>query len=263
MADTKRPTFFAAAALLLGVLGYALYVGYVTTDVRLQAISLGVVGSLLASIVFALLSEWTDSPHNRALGRLEGALTRVESLRAEAEARLDAGVRSVTDKYDHNPDFWFGILRPATKLDLVGHSLSGWIEPALRQQLKDQVGRLLTQGARVRILLMDPDGPEANRKKTLMGKDYPAKIREFAELLGELVEDFGESFKAEMLAIRFARDDLAYMSIDNGRDLHVSPYLSVTRATHPIVVTIDGGSKFAIGYRADFEQTWRRAVASK
>ncbi len=259
MATSKRTTFFAAAVPLLCVLGAAVYLGYVTTDQRLQAVALGVVGSLLASIVFTVLSDWTDSPQNRTIDRLEGALSRVEALRLEAEARLNAGVRSVSDKYEHNPEFWFGILQPATKLDLVGYSLSGWVDPTLGPRLKDQLRRLLTDGAKVRILLMDPDGPGAARKKELMGKDYPARIRDFVELLGELMDEFAESFEADTLGIRLAKDDLAYMMIDNGQDLHVSPYLSVTRANHPIVVTIEGASKFAVGYRADFEQMWKRA----
>jgi len=133
------------------------------------------------------------------------------------------------------------------------------VQGEFRARLKQAISRILKEGGRVRIVFMDPKGDLADDKSKLLEKNYKLHIEGFVDLLGELMEEFEESFEAEHLAIYLAADNLTYMLIDNGGDIHVSPYMAVSRADHPLVVQIAGDSPYAEGYRIDFERIVKRA----
>jgi uncharacterized membrane protein YeaQ/YmgE (transglycosylase-associated protein family) len=262
--ELERPTrklgFFVAMSCLTAALVVAVLVAGNANGDGVRNVALGVIGSLLASIVFATLSEFADTPQSRVTDALRRSLRSVRGIERETRERLQAGVISVSDKRAHKPDYWFSILEKATgRLDIVGNSLSGWVQGEFRSRLKAAVARILRGGGEVRIVFMDPDGAIAKAKTDLLGKDYAAHIRSFVELLGELLKEFEESYDGGQLDILLSVDDLTYMMIDTGKDVYVSPYMSVTRAGHPLVVQIDGASGFAEGYRADFEKLRTRA----
>ncbi|RYY26148.1 MAG: hypothetical protein EOP62_11770 [Sphingomonadales bacterium] len=262
--DLEKPGpkigFFLGMAILVAALIIAGVIAASTTTEGIKNVALGVIGSLLASIVFSVLSEYADTPQSRVTEALRRSLGAVRDIEAEAKARVEAGVISVSDKRAHKPDYWFSILEAATsQLDMVGNSLSGWVHAEYRVRLKATVARILRGGGQVRIVLMDPDSDLAKAKTALLGKDYESAVRNFVNLLEELVHEFEESFDAGHLDIQLSKDDLTYMMIDNGRDIFVSPYMAVTRADHPLVVQIEGGSGYAEGYRADFEKLFSRS----
>jgi uncharacterized membrane protein YeaQ/YmgE (transglycosylase-associated protein family) len=265
--DLQRPGlkvgFFLAMFILVAALVTAAAVAAETTSDGVRNVALGVIGSLLASIVFATLSEYADTPLSRVTDALTKSLRSVRVIEQDAKERLQAGVVSVSDKRAHRPDYWFSILEQATgRLDMVGNSLSGWVQGEFRSRLKTAVARILHNGGQVRIVFMDPDSAVAKVKTELLGKDYAGDIFDFVGLLGELMGEFEESADSGQLDILLAKDDLTYMMIDTGRDIYVSPYMAVTRAGHPLVVQIDGASGFAEGYRADFNKLFARSRRS-
>uniref|UniRef100_UPI0035C98AD1 hypothetical protein n=1 Tax=uncultured Sphingomonas sp. TaxID=158754 RepID=UPI0035C98AD1 len=262
--EFTRPIRKVGFSTAMGFLGAALIAaGLIAADTThdgVRNVALGVIGSLLASIVFATLSEYSDTPQSRITEALRRSLRSVRAIELETRERLQAGVISVSDKREHNPDYWFSILAKATdRLDIVGNSLSGWVQGEFRARLKSAVARILRDGGQVRIVFMDPDGLVAKVKTQLLGKDYAGHIRDFVSLLGELMDEYKESFEGGQLDIQLAKDDLTYMMIDTGGAIFVSPYMAVTRAGHPLVVEINGTSGFAEGYRADFEKLFARA----
>lgn len=256
----RRASFYTAMGVMIAALIAAALIAAGTTHEGVRNVALGVIGSLLASIVFAILSEHSDTPQSRITEALRRSLRSVRTIERDTRDRLQAGVISVSDKRKHDPDYWFSILAKATdRLDIAGNSLSGWVQGEFRVRIKAAVARILRDGGQVRIVFMDPDGSIAKTKTQLLGKDYASHILDFVGLLGELMEEFKESFEVGKLDIQLAKDDLTYMMIDTGGDIFVSPYMAVTRAGHPLVVEIDGTSGFAEGYRADFEKLFARA----
>lgn len=256
----RKVGFFTAMVIMVVALIAVGLIAANTTHDGVRNVALGVIGSLLASIVFASLSEYSDTPQSRVTEALRKSLQSVRAIERETRDRLQAGVISVSDKRTHNPDYWFSILANAThRLDLVGNSLSGWVQGEFRARLKSAVARILREGGQVRIVFMDPSSPIASTKTQLLDKNYASSINDFLGLLGELMEESKEAFDGGQLDIQLAKDDLTYMMIDTGGDIYVSPYMAVTRAGHPLVVQIDGKSSFAEGYRADFEKLYSRA----
>jgi len=256
----RQVGFYTAVGALMAFLIVTAIVAATTSNESVRSVALGVIGSIIAAILFATLSEHADTPQSRTLKRVLGVLKSVREIEHDAKARLLAGVIGVSDKRGHQPDYWFSILDAATdKLDMVGNSLSGWVQGEFRARLKQAISRILKEGGRVRIVFMDPKGDLADDKSKLLEKNYKLHIEGFVDLLGELMEEFEESFEAEHLAIYLAADNLTYMLIDNGGDIHVSPYMAVSRADHPLVVQIAGDSPYAEGYRIDFERIVKRA----
>lgn len=261
--DLEKPGpkigFFLGMAILVAALIVAGMIAASPPSEGVKNVALGVIGSLLASIVFSVLSEYADTPQSRVAEALGQSLGAIREMEAEAKVRVQAGVISVSDKRAHKPDYWFSILETAaSRLDMVGNSLSGWVHAEYRVRLKAAVARILRGGGQVRIIFLDPDSDLAKSKTVLLGKNYRSAVEDFVRLLGELMQEFKESFDAGHLDIQLSRDDLTYMMIDNGRDIFVSPYMAVTRADHPLVVQIEGGSGYAEGYRADFEKLFSR-----
>jgi uncharacterized membrane protein YeaQ/YmgE (transglycosylase-associated protein family) len=252
---------FMTATLAVGLVVVALATAaYFTTNAALASVELGVIGSLCAAIVFAALADRVDTLFGRSVESLAESVGRVERIEADTRRRLEAGVVAVTDKYRHDPSFWFSILRSANgKLDLVGHSLAGWVAQDFERELKTRISHILKEGGHVRLLLMDPNGDACRKATSLYGKSYHDAIISFLRMLSSLIEEYRSSIRNEHLQVRFAQDDLTYMMIDAGNDVFVSHYLSVSRAQHPLVVQVEKASGFAASYRADFEKLFDRS----
>lgn len=243
--------------VLVVVLVFAIYFAASTTSEPFKNVALGVIGSLIASLVFAYVSQFVDTPSSKAADRLAAVIDRVETREAEQAERLDAGVLSARAKYQFSPDFWFDFVEQATtRLDLVGHVLSGWTGPEMRERFGQEILRILKDGGRVRIVLMRPGGTAIERLRG-MGRDYAGTVGLLQDELVRLVEAEGEF--AGGLEILHSDDDLTYMMVDGGGDVLVSPYMAVRKAEHPLLLRLSGGSPFAAGYRADFERIVARS----
>jgi len=130
----------AGMLVLVLVLLFAIYFAASTTSEPSKNVALGVIGSLIASLVFAYVSQFVDTPALKAADRLAAVIDRVEAREAKQAERLDAGVLSVRAKYQFSPDFWFDFVEQATtRLDLVGHVLSGWTGPEMRERFGQDI----------------------------------------------------------------------------------------------------------------------------
>lgn len=246
--------------VLVVVLIFAIYFAANSTSEPSKNVALGVIGSLIASLVFAYVSEFVDTPSSREANRLSSVIDRAEARETEQAERLEVGVVSVRAKYQFSPEFWFDFVGGATtRLDIVGHVLSGWTGPEMREQFGQNVLRILKAGGRVRIVLMRPGGTAMERLQR-MGRDYAATVDLLHLEVVRLVETEGEL--ANGLEILHSDDDLTYMMVDGGGDVLISPYMTARKAEHPLLLRLSGGSSFAAGYRSDFERIVARAGGS-
>ena len=261
---TKKLDFMTAVSCVGAVVVLLAVAAYFTTNSSLQSVELGAVGSLVAAILFAAFVDRVDSPFARLIDRLGDSVGGVQKIEADAKRRLEAGVDAVTDKYANDPGFWFDILRSATgKLDMVGHSFGGWRHDPFEQELMTHIARIIRDGGRVRIVVMNPSSARCEVATALYGKNYRETISGFVKTLPDLLKDFADSYEADRFCIHITDDVLTYMMIDAGNDIFVSPYLTATGAQHPLVVQTEKSSGFAAGYRADFEKLFLRGRSAQ
>ncbi len=249
--------------IILILLVAATYVA--VNDENARNLLIGALGSLLASVVFAAVIQYGDTPENRMTKMIGDNLSRIEAIRQNLQDREQSGVLSVTDKYKHQHQFWFGILQRSNKrLDMMGNSLSGWIGQRYRQQLKGHILRILVDNeGEVRIVFMNPVSETAEKKSELFGKNYQSHITEFMKLLLEIREEVGQKGATERLFIRYTKPNsgmnISHMMIRTDEELYISPYFTAKKSHHPLVIQLNPDSAFGEGYIEDFEKAFSLA----
>lgn len=252
-------SFFIILILLIA----ATYVA--VNDDNARNLLIGALGSLLASVVFAAVIQYGDTPENRMTKMIGDNLSRIESIRRNLQDREQSGVLSVTDKYKHQHQFWFGILqRSNNRLDMMGNSLSGWIGQRYRQQLKGHILRILIENSgEVRVVFMHPNSDIANKKSELFGKNYRDHITDFMSLLLEIRDEVRQKGAGGRLLIRYTEVNsgmnISYMMIRTDDELYISPYFTAKKGHHPLVIQLDPDSAFGEGYIEDFEKVFSLA----
>jgi len=241
-------------AFVLGML-VAAYYAFTAPESTIQSrLAAGALGSLLASVVYGFLTFFLvrESAQDKKQFR--------ECL-AELERRDLQGVRHIRAKTDFEPEFWISLLSSAsTSLDLAGHALSQWCEEPYRTSFVATLRRVASNGGKVRILLMRPDGDSHRRRQELVGTIYTERINmTLRTLRDEVIGTLAPSFRKNITIKWNGTADLHNVFIRTDNTVLVSPYLTTMNSRHAIQLVLTPDGRFGATYRSDFENLFERS----
>jgi len=241
-------------AFLIGILVAAYYI-FTTPEASIQnRLATGMLGSLLAAIVYSLLTFFLvrESVEDKKEFR--------ECL-AELKRRDLQGVRHIRAKTEFEPVFWISLLSSAsTCLDLTGHALSQWCEEPYRESFVSTLRRIASNGGKVRILLMKPDGENHTRRQELVGTIYTDRIRTTIRTVhNDVLRQIAPSYQKNISMKWNGTADFYNVFIRTDTTVLVSPYLTTMNSQHAIQLVFTPGGRFGTTYCTDFENLFKKS----
>ncbi len=220
-----------SAAVGLGFFVFSALVGvYVAAppSSRVEAITIGVASSLLASFAIAIVSGFLTGSRRAELGKqleLVAGLGGNLSLVREAERH---GIEAVKPKGSYGVEEWRDLLRGAEySLTMVGHALDKWCDEKIGVLFCEAIRRVVENGGEVKLLMLAED---ADRIAGLRAKGYSKRIRRTLEVLTAMRNTLDGPGR---LVVYHLGDDLdmPYMAVSNDTDMITAPYPSTSQSS--------------------------------
>lgn len=247
--------YLLAALIVFSVM----FIIYQNSDDVTKSVVLGVFGSIIASVIFAVLNRFTENQIEKKIDNLAESVEKCSDIGQSMQDIQNKGIVRVFEKYGEKDSTWFHIIGEATRnLDLMGNSLSGWATEAHRKRFGDQIRRIVQDGGMVRILVMNPQSSIAQQKREIFGKKYESATSDFIEICKEVYNSIESEHSKNCLQLKLADNHfLTHMMIRTDHNIYVSHYMTARKATRPIVIGIALESTFSGAYIEDFMEIWR------
>lgn len=251
---SREMKIFVFAVVVIG----GILVGVLLTASRSSTwfvIAAGILGSLLASITFAIVDAVLLGNPSRdardALERLHAAVPILEQSRM-------TGVRAIKQKGDYEKEEWCSILTDARlELLLVGHALDKWCTDEIAPSFRSAI-RQLTEARRPVQLLMLSES--AKRVPALRAKDYKPRLQktllELKSLYGSLPVEARQYLHVHTLEPTV---EMPYMAVGNEHVLITAPYPATTQSSDKMpALKVEAKSEIAVAIREDVRDLVRQ-----
>jgi hypothetical protein len=195
---------------------------------EVEAIAIGVASSLLATLVFAMVTGFLTGSRRLELDeqlKSVAGLGRDLSFVREAERH---GIDAVKPKSAYGVEEWRAVLRGAERsLMMVGHALDKWCEETLEELFCEAIQRVIANGGEVRLLMLAED---ADRIARLREKGYSKRIRRTLEVLSGINPTLEGS--GSLVVCHLGDDlDMPYMAVSNDTEMIAGPYPSTAQSS--------------------------------
>lgn len=245
--------FFVLLLIIGAVVAATLY--FTKRDTIYFALSIGALGSIIASIIYGIFSFILIREPSQERDKLK-------KLLVEFQERELKGVSHICHKFEQKPEYWNGLIAASTnKLDMLGHAFTTWTHQPHTDFFSKKIVKILKNGGIVRIVILSPDGENTSRLTKRVGKPYPERANETLQFIKTHILDKLSNSKKDNLFIKLEREsEIPYMYINNGNKIVVSPYYSkVSDSKDNLVIEFDTKSKFGGSYSSDFDLVFKTA----
>lgn len=248
------------------------------TDVVIQSLSLGVIASIIASVVYAMVDIFivrSDDKFEIFSGRIDTKIddlsdnftalsNSIDNLVSRLNQDRALGIGRIAKRYEFDDRYWkqeivnarTGVA-PNTELLFVGRTLSNWIHETFLPDFPDTIVQVVKSGGRVRFLAVDPKGPASTVYTQTSGKDLARGSMAFEQAIRRMVLPrltHSEAKRIEYKQVTAVHITFTMFSYD--RMTWFSPYLSIADAGANIGVLLSGGSPVVPILRDDFNRLW-------
>ena len=222
----------------------------------LENISLSVLCSIIASILFSILQSAASSDDQQLI--MERLSEMDEKLRIQNEL-YDSGIVSIRKKsyYDRNGRFWKDILISSTdRLDLIGHSISNWFDDEYKNLFVDKVADLLKRDKLVRIILSG-ERPDMQKVKKAeydeVQKRNLNKVERTCYEMRTIIRSIPAD-KRKKLQVHYSElKQVSYMYIRTDHKCFISPYIySTTNSSNSFLLELETGVDYSRCFDIDF-----------
>ena len=258
---------------------------YFATDVPLlDEISIGIIVSILASMLFFILTEFvfkddsvveeikgkteaikntTNETNNilkegtQTINNIDTEVQQIYSAISVSNDIVQQGVCAVKniDHQDDRDDFWISFLNNAeTRLDIIAHTLSPWFKTKYKDSFRRKIIELAKNNHYVRIILLQPQGNNLTYSNVGNVNDYSKKICDSIEQLQKLYNEIPIE-KRQFLNIKLnGTYVIPYSYIKNDKQTLISPYLFDGSERSSFIISFGANKTFANNFDDDFQK---------
>ena len=246
-------------AILIAVL-FVLFVSF-NNNVLVHDICLGLIISLLSSLLFALYSELFFEDDSDIIS-IKNNLSNIKSLcqlSKDFQSLGVCGINSISVN-DRDPNYWIEILNNShLQLDIIAHTLSPWFKERYRTEFTNKVIELANNKRFVRILILDPNGHNLEFVNTGMLLEYRKKIIKTIKNI-TTIRGMINSECRDYLDVRLNRSYIIpYSYIRNDQKTYISPYLCSNDERSSFITDCMNSSTIANAFNEDFEEIFENS----
>jgi len=253
----KKWVFITAALIII----IAVLVTIFLYNQLIGAISAGIASSILATLIFWLLTDVLQKNSERMF--LSSAVERLENLE---KSKTDGVINIIKREYDSN-EFWINFLNDADKkITISGRTLNRWINSKEREDtlkkviikiVKEEVNNIESFDEPVRLVIYSDDGIKDeieriggnNVSKNTMSKDFlneKMKIKNYVYNIWSKLN----SKQKNRIAV-YEVPILPYLYCNNGKHCIAGPYFNNRNNKNNMLIVFSGG-EYEREYTEDF-----------
>lgn len=218
---------------------------YNLTNDSLKSLLLGIISSIVASIIFYLFSEVVFDNSHKEMEDLQS----ITKTLVESQTK---GILSIRGRNEFEQDFWISLLHETNdKLVLSGRTLNRWLEGTMQAPFERNLKRILQNGGDVTLVIYSdlPTTEEEAEKETLRqfleDKIFPACVQ----------KEKGRFRKKKKLKLNIVEIDiLPYLYNSNENRIIVAPYFKYVDNSNNIMFNLKRDCKYGLEYVRDFEK---------
>ncbi len=264
----KRILFFLCFSIILALC----IVGYLKCDDTItKTFASGIGTSIIASLIFSLVfyvfiekkecKKCSEVLKDSEFKEIKNIMTNNEKSIQQRINNInfltDSGLKSIRKKhfYESGGKFWIELINEAEeKLDLMGHSLSKWLDDEYKDAFINKLLQLAKNKKDVRIIILKPDGDSLSRMSDQLAKNnYKQKVEKTLNVIRTCVIDKLDTPDKKYIKIKeVEKEDINYMMINTGSSVCVSPFFVKNSSYDSILIVLDRGSEFGKSFCDDF-----------
>lgn len=216
-------------------------------EALLPTISAGILTSLIASLIFQVMSVFIFDSGSEAekLNKLIDVLDSKETL----------GIKKIRSRTDKTDTFWLDMLKQAnTRLIVSGRTLNRWLEKSLEDDFLKAIKRVIrNNGKVVLVIYKDLPGEQEQQEKETLKKVLSEHI------FPHCVKKTGKMYqrKKNLDLHIYEINNLPYIYTANDFELVVSQYFQYASNDDNVMFQLYPGSNYGRAYENDFHKIIR------
>lgn len=212
----------------------------------LKSLLLGVISSVIASLIFHIFSEAVFNDKSQEIEELKY----ITKTLVEKETR---GILSIQGRSEFETSFWVSLLKETNeKLVLSGRTLNRWLDSNTKKDFIENLKRILQNKGEVTLIIYK-ELLEENEKKEkenlrnfLTDNIFPLCIRKSKQ--GKQIQQ-KKDIKLTILEV----DILPYLYTSNENRIIVAPYFKYVDNGNNIMFALKRDCKYGTAYSRDFQ----------
>lgn len=223
-----------------------------------QDMSLGVLCSVVASIIFCMLQAFASTDDHKE--EME-TLSQINEKLKIKNGLYDSGIVSIRKKsyYDRDGKFWKDIIELTTgRLDLIGHSISKWFREEYKTIFVQKIIGMLREGKNVRIILSgdQPDMDKVHKAESEgVERCKLTKIERTCYELRKIVKTVPNGKKDKLEVYIAEPSKITYMYIRTDHQCFISPYItSATNDANSFLLELETKVEYSKCFDDDFTE---------
>lgn len=219
---------------------------YNITNDSIKSLLLGIISSIVASLIFHLFSEVVFDSRFKEIEELQ-------SITKTLEESLTKGLLSIRGRNEFDQAFWISVLRETNdKLVLSGRTLNRWLEGSMKAQFEKNLKRILqNKGDITFIIYKNLVGSEEEQEKVALREFLENKI---FPLCINRTKDHGYIKRKNIKMNIVEVDILPYLYTSNENRIIVAPYFKYVENSNNIMFCLKRDCKYGLEYIRDFEK---------
>ena len=220
---------------------------YNTINDSIKSLLLGIISSIVASLVFHLFSEAVFDDRHKEIEELQS----ITKTLVESQTK---GILSIRGRNEFEQDFWISLmLETNDKLVLSGRTLNRWLEGSMQKLFKENLKRILQNNGEVTfVIYKNLPSPEEQAEKE--------RLHEFLEnnifpVCVQKSQKNGNYKKKKGINLNIIEIDiLPYLYNSNENCIIVAPYFKYVDNSNNIMFILKRDCKYGLEYIRDFEK---------
>ncbi|MCI9560682.1 MAG: hypothetical protein HFG52_16055 [Lachnospiraceae bacterium] len=212
-----------------------------------KSLLLGVISSIIASLIFHLFSEIVFDSRHKEIEELQSITRTLTEMQTK-------GILSIRGRNEFDKEFWISLLRETNdRLVLSGRTLNRWIEGSIKAAFEENLKRILQSGGEVTLIIYkELPGEEEQKEKDALRKFLEDKI--FSICIQKSMKSGNCSKKKNIKLNIYEIDILPYLYNSNENSIIVAPYFKYVDNSNNIMFNLKRDCKYGSEYVRDFEK---------
>lgn len=218
---------------------------YNITNESIKSLLLGIISSIVASLIFYSFSEVVFDSRHKEIEELQSITNTLEGLQTK-------GILSIRGRNEFEQDFWISLLLETNdKLVLAGRTLNRWLEGSMQAQFERNLKRILqNKGDVTLIIYKNLSDPTAEQEKDALREFLENKI--FPLCIRKLDKGYARKKKIKLKIIEV--EFLPYLYTANENRIIVAPYFQYVENSNNIMFNFKRECKYGLEYVRDIEK---------